>query len=179
MKDIASHILDITENSVRARAALIEIEVVKDETSDSLILKIKDNGCGMDQAMVKNLTNPFYTTRKTRKVGLGIPLLVQNCEMSGGNVTITSEPGEGTELIATFGLSHIDRPPEGEIDDVFVNIATGYPNADFILKYSTVKGDFEMDTREIKQMFEGLPINDLDVVTGLKEIVKNNIRELK
>ncbi|MFC0878304.1 ATP-binding protein [Saccharicrinis sp. FJH2] len=179
MKDIASHILDITENSVRANATLVYISLEKDITRDTLVLEIKDDGIGMDADMVKNLTNPFYTTRKTRKVGLGIPLLVQNSEMSGGKVDIKSVPGKGTELKATFGLSHIDRPPEGEIDDVFVNIATGYPEVDFIMTYTSEKGDFILDTREVKQLFEGLPINDLDVVTGLKEIVKNNIKELK
>lgn len=158
---------------------MIEVSLIKDDESDQLLLKIADNGCGMDQAMVDQLTNPFYTTRKTRKVGLGIPLLVQNCEMSGGSVSIKSEPGKGTDVIATFGLSHIDRPPEGEIDDVFVNIATGYPDADFVLTYQSPRGDFEMDTREIKQLFQGLPINDLDVVSGLKEIAKENIKALK
>lgn len=179
MKDIASHILDITENSIRAEATLVTISVVKNTVSDQLILKITDNGCGMSQEMVQNLKNPFYTTRMTRRVGLGIPLLVQNCEMSGGQVSINSEPGKGTDVKAVFGLTHIDCPPEGEIDDVFVNIATGYPQADFVMKYASDSGDFELDTRELKQLFDGLPINDLDVVTGLKEIVKNNIKELK
>lgn len=179
MKDIASHILDITENSVRAGANLIEIDVAINREGDLYVFSIKDNGKGMKPEQVKKLQNPFYTTRTTRKVGLGIPFLFQNCEMSGGNVKIDSTFGLGTTLWASFGYSHIDCPPEGEIADVFVNIATGYPNVDFVFSYTTLKGVFNLDTRDIKEMFEGLPINDLDVVCGLKEIVKNNIRDLK
>lgn len=179
MKDIASHILDITENSVRAGATLIEIRVETDRFNNQFRFSIKDNGCGMSSEMVSSLKNPFFTTRTSRRVGMGIPLLMQNCEMSGGDVEISSEQGKGTELIANFGLSHIDRPPEGDIGDVFVNIATGYSQCDFIFEYKTVKGEFLLDTRQVKEIFDGLSINDLDVVEGLKEIVQNQIKELK
>ena len=179
MKDIASHILDITENSVRAGASLIEINVEINKEKGLYAFSIKDNGKGMKPEQVEELQDPFYTTRTTRKVGLGIPLLYQNCEMSGGKVNIDSTFGLGTTLKASFCLSHIDCLPEGEIADVFVNIATGYPKADFVFSYTTPKGAFNLDTRDIKEMFEGLPINNLDVVCGLKEIVKNNIRDLK
>jgi hypothetical protein len=177
MKDIASHILDITENSVRAGASLVEISV--DVDANTYRFSIKDNGCGMTPEQVEQLQNPFYTSRKTRKVGLGIPFLMQNCKMSGGGVSVKSTLGTGTELEAEFGLNHIDRPPEGEMADVFVNIATGYSETDFVFNYTTLKGNFNLDTREVKTMFEGLPINDLDVVLGLKDIVISSLSELK
>lgn len=178
MKDIASHILDITENSVRAGSSLIKITITVSQSGDLYKFEIEDNGCGMKPEQVEQLQNPFFTSRTNRRVGLGVPLLMQNCQMSGGDVFIESNFGSGTKLIATFQLSHIDRPPEGEIADVMVNIITGYSEVDFEIKYSAQNGDFELNTTELKEIFDGIPINDVEVISAIKELVSNNLGEL-
>ena len=111
MQEISLNILDIAQNSVRAGASLIEIEITEDTDNDLFSFSIKDNGCGMSEEMVKSVMDPFVTTRTTRRVGLGIPLLLQSARSTGGDVTIDSTVGVGTTLTATFSHGHIDRQP--------------------------------------------------------------------
>lgn len=118
MQTLSDHILDIAQNSIRAQASRVEIDLQENATEDSLVITIKDNGCGMDEAIVAKVTDPFFTSRTVRKVGLGIPLFKQNAEATGGNLKIESKTGEGTIIEAKFGLSHWDRPPMGDIAEV-------------------------------------------------------------
>ena len=113
MPEIALNILDIAENSVRAEASLIEITVSAQLQEDTLTVVIADNGCGMTREEKESVLDPFYTTRTTRKVGLGVPFFKQAAESTGGSFRIDSEKGKGTAVTAVFGLSHIDRMPEG------------------------------------------------------------------
>ena len=116
MTEISLNILDVAQNSISAGAKLIEISVVADIKSDTLTVVIKDNGCGMDEEKLKKVIDPFFTTRTTRKVGLGIPFYKLAAENTGGTFNITSQLGLGTTVTAVFGLSHIDRMPLGDIN---------------------------------------------------------------
>lgn len=158
MKDIAFHISDIAENSIGAGATCIEIEI--DQSREPLFtFTIKDNGCGMDQSTVNELSNPFYTTRTTRKVGLGIPFLVQNCEQTGGDVKITSEKGIGTVLKATLNLSHIDAPPKGTIASTLALLMTGNPEIEFCINIRLQNETFSLNSTEIKTVLVDIPIS--------------------
>lgn len=111
MPEISMNILDVAQNSVRAGARLIGITVAVDEKADTLTVVIEDDGCGMSETQVRQVTDPFFTTRTTRKVGLGVPFFKLAAEASGGSFFITSEEGKGTKVTAVFGYRHIDRMP--------------------------------------------------------------------
>jgi signal transduction histidine kinase len=128
MKTISEHVLDIVQNSVRAGATLIEIIVVENKLSDLYALTIKDNGCGMSRELLEKAANPFFTSRKTRKVGLGLSLLRQNAEAANGSFSINSTIGVGTEVQANFQLSHLDRPPAGDIWNSWYLTVIGNPD---------------------------------------------------
>ena len=178
MQDIAAHVMDIAQNSVRAKASRIEIEYREDPGKDSLTITIQDNGCGMNEATLARVTDPFFTSRTVRKVGLGIPLLKQNAERTGGSFSITSREGEGTTVRAEFVLSNWDTPPRGDMGGTVVLLATANPEIEFIYWHITAKGEYVFDTREVKETLGDVPINHLEIVSALQELVRENIREL-
>src|SRR5665811_437275 len=143
MKTLSDHILDILQNSVNAKSTLIKIRIEKDKKNDLCKLKIKDNGCGMDEQTLLQASKPFFTTRKTRKVGLGLALLKQNAERANGTFSIWSEVNKGTNVEATFQFSNVDRTELGDVWNVFYLTMLGNENVDFELKYKTDKGSFE------------------------------------
>ena len=175
MKDLSLHIIDILQNSTRAKATKIELDVEKSTADDKLVLRFKDNGCGMDEAMVKKVTEPFFTTRTTRKVGLGLPLLKQNAELTGGSFNITSEVGKGTEVTATFGLTHIDRKPMGDLAGAVVLTLSSYPDVLFIFHYKDDQTDFVLDTDEVNEALDGMSVQNPEIVQYLKEMIEENI----
>ncbi len=144
------HILDIVENSIRAKASKIKIRVVEDRAQDLLTIEIKDNGQGIDEGTVKKVLDPFFTTRTTRKVGLGLPLLSQAARESGGDVQIESEVGRGTRVKATFGYSHIDRKPLGNMETTLTTLIAGNPETDFIYEHKKDELEYRLDTKEIR-----------------------------
>ena len=178
MKTISDHILDILQNSVRAGATLIEIIVCEDKTSDIYAVEIKDNGRGMTKKEAEKALQPFFTTRTTRKIGLGLPLFKQNTEMTGGNFSVKSEPGEGTVVRAEFTLSHIDKPPMGDIAGVIALSAIGHPGVSFIYEHSTGEGNFRLSTDEINQILDGMPIQTPEVRRAVIELIENNLSEI-
>ena len=127
MKDLASHIMDIVQNSVRANAQNIEITVEEHWSDDLLTITVKDDGDGMDEETLQRVRDPFFTSRTVRKVGLGIPLFQQNAERTGGSLSITSQQGKGTIVEARFMHSHIDRPPLGAICHYLHVLCHGVP----------------------------------------------------
>lgn len=178
MKDLSMHIMDIVQNSTRAKATLTQIIVNELPSKNQLIIEISDNGSGMDNEMVKQVSNPFFTSRTTRKVGLGIPLLIQNAEQAGGHVKIHSELGKGTSVKAFFEHDHIDRIPWGDISGTITLIIAGNPNVDFIYKHNFKNKKFEIDSRVIKQELEGLPINQPEVINFIKEMIEENLNNM-
>ena len=152
MRDLSLHILDLAENSVRAGADLVEIGLKLDEKG-VLTLTIRDNGCGMSEELLNAVKDPFTTSRTTRKVGLGIPLMTQNARLTGGDVTISSRRGEGTLLTASLHTDSIDCLPLGDVPGTLVSLICANPvRPDFRLCCSSPKGEMEFDTREVKQV---------------------------
>ncbi len=179
MKDLALHILDILQNSVTAGAKLVQLGIEEIPSADKYIVTITDDGKGMSEEMVQQVTDPFFTTRTTRKVGLGLPLLKQNAERTGGSLIIDSKPGEGTKVTAVFSYSHIDRLPTGDIPGILALTASSYAEIDFIYKHHTPEGIFSFDTTEIKETLEGVPINNPQVITFMKDFIRDNLAEIK
>lgn len=154
MEDLSLHVLDIAENSIGAKASRIEIKVVEDIGRDLLMIEIEDNGQGMDEESIKRVLDPFFTTRTTRKVGLGLPLLSQAARESGGDFEIESKVGRGTRVKATFGYSHIDRKPLGNMEATLTTLIAGNPNIDFIYKHKKDGLEYRLDTKEIRARIE-------------------------
>ena len=168
MKELSLNILDITENSVKAKATLTEILLL--ETDSSLKLVIKDNGFGMSKEVVEGVTNPFYTTRTTRNVGLGLPLLKLAAEQTGGSMNITSKCKEeypdthGTEVTAIFDKNHIDYTPLGDIVSTVITLIQGHPDTDFRFVHTFGEKTVELDTRELREVLEDVPLNTYEVM---------------
>lgn len=175
MKDIALHILDLVQNSISAKATLIEVDVHDSVRNNIYTVCIRDNGKGIDAEMMKTITDPWTTTRTTRKVGLGIPLFKQNAEIANGGFAIKSELGKGTELSATFENNHIDRIPEGDLKGVLLMLVSANEQLDFVFTYKTDKGEYVFDTREIKLALEGVSLNQPEIRQFLKEMLQENI----
>lgn len=151
MEDLSLHILDIVENSIRAYAKKIEIKIIEEKKKDLLTIEIIDDGKGMDEKTLKNVLDPFFTTKNTRKVGLGLSLLAQSAEESGGSIEIESKPGQGTKVKATFGYSHIDRKPLGDVHESLKVLITANPDINFIYEYQKDGAGYRLDTKEIKK----------------------------
>jgi hypothetical protein len=179
MKTISDHILDIVQNSVRAKATLIEIIVDEDKKSDFYALKINDNGCGMSREVLQNAANPFFTSRNTRKVGMGLSLLKQNAEAASGSFQLHSEPGKGTKVQAVFQLSHFDRPPMGDIWDTWYLTLLSNPGIRLVYTHQTEKGIFTGDSKELIEMFEGFRLNQKEVKEGIIEWLRNNLEDIE
>ncbi len=168
-RDLSQHILDIVENSINAGATRVHIEVEQDTERDRLSICVRDNGRGIEPGMLPAITDPWVTTRTTRRVGLGIPFLKQTAEMCEGDFEIDSQPGRGTEICATFRWSHIDRPPLGELADTLLCIIVGYPEVDFIYHHRLDRQVFEFDTREIREILgDEVPLSDPDVLAFMR-----------
>ena len=179
MKDLASHILDIVQNSIRAEATKVEIKVTEDQEKDSLVIEITENGSGMDEAALARVRDPFFTSRTVRKVGLGIPLLQQNAERTGGKIEINSNIGKGTTVYAWFIHSHLDRPPLGDIAGTVSLLIASNPNIQFIYKHTTAQGSYVLDTEEIKGILENVPLNHPDILQGICEMIRENLKDIK
>ena len=151
MEDLSLHILDIVENSIAAGAKNIEIKIIEEQKKDLLTIEIIDDGKGMDEKTLKKVLDPFYTTRNTRKVGLGLPLLAQSAEESGGSIKIESEPRKKTTVKATFGYSHIDRKPLGDVGETLKVLIAGNPDIDFIFEYQKDGIKNSLDTKGLKK----------------------------
>ena len=176
MDELSLYVLDITMNSVRAGATDISIELV--EEGKWLTFTVRDNGCGMTEEQVNKLSDPFFTTRKTRKVGLGIPFLKMLAEMTGGQVEITSvhesvSPQHGTVIAARFGKDHIDFIPLGDMVETVKTLIQGYPDIDFVFRHRTEGGEVMLSCAEMREILGDIPLNAPEILTWIGE----NLRE--
>ncbi len=178
MKELSLHLLDIVQNSITAGATRIEINITNSVQKDLVAISVKDNGCGMSEEFVRRVTDPFTTTRTTRKVGLGIPLFKLAAETAGGEFKITSEVGKGTVVDASFQLSNIDRPPLGDLKGTLITLIQGSPQINIIYTYVTDQGEFVLNTDEIRNIMEGVPINEPEVLSWIGEFISENEAEL-
>lgn len=175
MEDLSLHILDIAENSIDAGATRIEIELRIKKSEDKLILKIKDNGKGMDEEMSRLLKDPFFTTKKVRRFGLGIPLLAQSAEECNGRFIVESKPGEGTIVTAEIQYSHIDRKPIGDVGSTISVLIGSHPEKDFIFLYERNGFIYRFDTEEFKRELGDVPINLPSILKLIKEDINSSV----
>lgn len=179
MKDLALHILDIAQNSIRAGARKIGISIAEDGKGGTLVIEITDDGSGMAREVLERVTDPFFTSRTTRRVGLGIPLFKQNAEATGGHLQIQSEVGKGTALTATFILDHLDRPPLGDLAGVIVMLSGANPEIRFVYRHRVEKEEYVFDTAEIIEILGEVPVSDPQVMRFLKEMIIENLDALR
>lgn len=178
MRDLSLHILDIIENSVRAGAENISLLIDEDVIKNLLTVKIKDDGDGIDNEMLKNVTSPFTTSRTTRKVGLGLSLLKQASEIAEGKFKINSKKGKGTDVIATFKYNHIDRKPLGNIMETIISAILMSPEIEYKFKHRKNNKVFEFDTVKIKKSLCVGQLNDIKILNSLKKIFNNKFIEV-
>lgn len=178
MKELSLHILDIVQNSIKANATFIEVVVSESIKNNTFKIIIKDNGCGMDEGTVKNVTNPFFTTRTTRKVGLGIPLLQDATERCNGSLIIESQVGVGTTIYCTFERNNIDRAPLGDISGTIMTIVNSLINCEFKYVHNVDEKSFEFSTLNIKEVLGDNDINRPEILLWIKEYVDESTNEL-
>lgn len=172
MTELSLHILDIVQNSIKAGATLVEVKVNEDMVANRLVIEINDNGCGMEEEFLKDVVNPFRTTRTTRKVGLGLSLLKNACELTGGNLYIASEVGVGTKVKATFVHDSIDRQPLGDMASTMSAIIGGHDKIDYIYVHSINNDSFEFSTKEIRKVLgEEIELSNLDVLNWIETYI--------
>lgn len=171
MRDLSLHLLDIIQNSVKAGALRIEAEFSADPAMNLLTMVVRDNGCGMPPELARRVTDPFVTTRTTRSVGLGLPLLKEQCELTGGRLTLESEVGTGTVLTAELGLESIDRLPLGEISSTWVVLILADPLIDYRLVMQSPGRRFELGLAEVREQLQEVPLSEPAVLEWIKDYI--------
>ena len=173
MKELSLNILDIVENSTKAQAEFVEILIC--ESEDLLTITIVDDGVGMTEQTLKSVSDPFYTTRTTRKVGMGIPLFRFAAEQTGGNLSISSvhidsdKENHGTTVKATFNKKHIDFTPLGDVISTLVTLIQGHPDQDFLFEHKMNNKTVSLDTRELRAVLEDVPLDTFEVLIWIKD----------
>ncbi len=175
MRDLSLHILDIVQNSIDAAADFIEVTVDKQPVEDQLVITISDNGKGMDETLVKKVTDPFVTGRTTRKVGLGLSLLQAAAQRCDGSLNISSRSGMGTTVTARFRYTHIDRPPLGDLTETMVSLILCNPDINFLFHYIYGHREFTLDTREVRTYIGDMDISDVRIVDWIREYMQAGI----
>ena len=183
MREIALHLLDVAENSVAAGSKNISVHVHEDLFYDRLSVSVIDDGCGMDAATVQQVQDPFYTTRTTRNVGLGIPLLKLAAEMAEGSFSLQSEPGSGAWVEAEFLHSHIDRMPLGDLSSTFLTLLISHPHIDWTFLYrvtdrSNRSDDFLFESAELRSQLGDISFTEPEVLTFLRGMIEEGVEAL-
>jgi len=178
MLELSMNILDIVENSTRAGARLVTVSITEDREEDTLRIEIADNGEGMEPDIIKKALDPFYTSKKARRVGLGLPMLSHAAKRAGGTFKIESKKGKGTRVTADFKYSHIDRQPLGDIPGTMATMIAGNPNVDFVYTHMNVGKRYTLDTRVIKQELEDVSIYHPKVLRFIQENIRDGLKEI-
>lgn len=179
MNDLSLHLLDIARNSVRAKATEILIRFEEAPSQDCIGFLIRDNGCGMTPEQVQQATDPFFTTRTTRRFGMGLPLLRQSAEQAGGALELHSEPKKGTETRVRFRISHLDCPPIGRLANAVALIICGHPGCRIHFEYRYEDRIFRLDADELREALDGIPLEDPRVVRWTEELIQESTDALK
>ncbi|MEE9457243.1 MAG: ATP-binding protein [bacterium] len=178
MEELSLHILDIAMNSIRAGATEIAVEVTEDRARNLLAFAVRDNGCGMTEEQLAQIHDPFFTTRDTRRVGLGIPLLKQTAEQAGGGLAVTSSPGQGTAVEARFELDHVDRPPLGDIAATVWTLVVTNADVEFEYRHTIDGACYEVGTVELKQTLATRSLGKPRVAGALLKYLRERERRL-
>lgn len=178
LPEISLNILDVANNSIRAGADLVEIEIRICNAKNILTVRITDNGCGMTDEQVSRVEDPFFTTRNTRAVGLGIPFLKQAAELTGGSMWIESNPHMGTTIFTSFGLFHIDRMPIGDISSTIYTLILANQEIDFLYIYECDGKEYQLDTRSFRQVLGDVRFDTPEVAGFIRNYLSENQREV-
>lgn len=178
MKDLSLHLMDIAQNATAAGAAHIDIVLEARRDPAELVFAVADDGRGMQPEFLTRVEDPFTTTRTTRKVGLGIPLLKLSCEMAGGSLAIDSKPGVGTTLVAAFGLDSIDRIPVGDIAGTLAALVTAWPDIEWAMHLGSQKERFDLSTQEMKEVLGDVPLGSPAVAGWLEETLEAAMQDV-
>lgn len=179
MRELALHLLDIAENSVSAQAQNITILVEENTETDTLTMAVVDDGRGMDAEMAARVIDPFVTSRTTRKVGLGIPLLKEAAELCNGYLKIQSELGKGTRVDIQFQRSHIDRMPLGDLAGTMLTLIIGSPQVHWLFRYTVNNAVFEFDDAPVKEELDGVPLTEPDILSYIRSWLQQGIAEIQ
>jgi hypothetical protein len=183
MKELSLNILDIAQNSLKARATKVAIEI--SETDDTLSFTVTDNGCGMTEDFLRNVTDPFTTTRTTRKVGLGLPLLKMQSELTGGEFSITSKSEDehsdhGTTVSVSFNKNSIDYLPLGDITGTVCVLVQGIGDVDLTFRHKMPEGEVALSTEEMREMLgDGIPLDLPEVIVWVKDFLAESYSSVK
>jgi anti-sigma regulatory factor (Ser/Thr protein kinase) len=178
MLELALHILDIAENSVRAGAKTVFIDITEDRIKDRLTIKIRDDGTGMDETTLKRAMDPFYTSKKVRKVGLGLPMLAEAAKSTGGSFTLESHEGVGTCMDVEFQLGHLDRQPLGDLAGALVTLIAGNDGVDFVCRHECEGRVFTLDTRDVRNEIGDIPMNHVEIVKFIRQHIMEGLSEI-
>ena len=178
MRELSLHILDLVENSLEAGATRITLEITEDHAENRLEITVEDNGRGMDAETVRRVMDPFFTTRTTRNVGLGIPLFKAAAERCQGGLTVESQPGVGTRVEATFEWDHIDRAPLGDIKGTLLSILLFRSEADLCYRHRVDDALFQFDAAEIREQLGDIPLSHPAVREWLDRFLQENLQHL-
>jgi hypothetical protein len=179
LREISLHIIDIAENGIAADADLITIKISESTANNLLEVTVADNGTGISPELIDKVTDPFFTTKKTRRIGLGLSLFKEAAERCGGEFSIRSEAGKGTKIFASFTLDHLDLAPIGDLAGSVMCLIMGNPGVDFVYEYEYNKKSFSLDTREIKKELDGVPVNRPEVLRYISDMIEGSVKELK
>ena len=178
MLELALQILDIAENSVRAGAKTVRITVAEQVRADRLRIEIVDDGRGMNEAELQRAIDPFYSTKKVRRVGLGLPMLADAAQRSGGRFAISSQEGVGTRVAVSFQLSHLDRQPLGDLEGALVVLLAGNGGVDFVYRHRRGKKGFTLDTRQIRRQIGEIPLNHPEVIRFVRQHIREGLSDI-
>ncbi len=173
LRDLSLHLLDIMTNSVSAGASRMEVRIEADSVNDLLTICIKDDGRGMSPDFLERVTDPFSTTRTTRRVGLGLSLIKEACEITGGQLVIESALGVGTTVTATFGISSIDRIPLGNTGETLSGLISSYSDRDFAITFANGQGEEScLDTVDLRERLGDVPLSEPDVYVFVRDYIQ-------
>ncbi|MFH1085656.1 MAG: ATP-binding protein [Chloroflexota bacterium] len=178
MRELAQHVLDLIQNAIEAGASVVEVEIVEDAAENRLRITVRDNGRGMSAEVMARVTDPFFTTRTTRHVGLGLPLLKAAAQRCGGDVVIHSQPSVGTEVVAEFQRDHIDRAPMGDMRTTLLGALLSTSGADLAYRHRVNGDEFAFDTREMRQVLGEVPLTHPHVRSWLDDFLREGFAEL-
>ena len=172
------HVYDLMENSTAADARDVRLTIEDSLKRNDFHFTIEDNGRGMSKEFLARVTDPYTTSRTTRKVGLGLPLIKMNSERCGGGMKLESEVGVGTRLEFWFEHDNWDRPPMGDLAGTLVMLLSAHEDVHFVVTYITDEGQFVLDTDELKEALGGMSMNDIHIINYLKEMIGENLAEI-
>lgn len=178
MRELSLNVLDIAQNSIAARASLIQIEVLEHTDTHTLTVGIYDNGCGMTEEQVKSVLDPFYTTRTTRKVGMGVPLFKMAAEQTGGTLTVSSKVGIGTNIKAVFHTDSVDFTPLGDMASTVTTLVSMNTEIQFLYRRKVDDREFIFDTAEIREILGDVPLSEPAVMQWMREFIEENTEML-